>query len=267
MLIGILVCLASAVIQTLSFVSSRRFIVAGHGNPFRLLAMGHVLMGLLAAVVFPFFWHALLLDIHRWLWLTLAASAFYLFGQVFFMIALRRSDSSRVAPLLALKMPAVAVVTILVLRDVINMWQWLAVGIAVAAAFVLNRIGGTLPKQTVLSILLAVCSFAMCDVVIVALIDACMEDAAGATRFAAATRAVCVTYMLCGLGAALLLPWLGARKRRAWLYAAPYACAWLPSMYLFYMALSLIGPVLGNIVISTRGLWAIVLGALIAKAG
>ena len=52
-----------------------------------------------------------------------------------------------------------------------------------------------------------------------------------------------------------------------WLYALPFAAAWLLSMVFLYACFALIGPVFGNILQSTRGILSIVLGAGLARLG
>jgi len=106
-----------------------------------------------------------------------------------------------------------------------------------------------------------VCCFALSDVFIVILVPHL------GTGFAAAARSVGVVYGICGLAALPLLPWQGSRRQADWLAVVPYVACWLPRMYLLFASLALCGPVLGNIVIGTRGLFAIVLGAILANRG
>ncbi len=259
-LLGIILGLCSAAIQAFSFVFTRRFIVNGHGSVIRLLTQGHVIMGLAAAAVLPWVWDE---HVTTWDWWHHAAGAggFYIIGQVGFFIALGNSDASRVAPLLGLKIPAVAVLSMLLLGAHLNPYQWMAVGLSVSAAFLLNRIGGQLPWRTIGGVLFAVSMFALSDVFIVRMVDAMGEG------FLAAARAVCLVYMMCGMVAVAFVPWVGSRKSAPWRATLPYTAAWLPSMYLFFASLWICQPVLGNIVIAHRGLFAIGLGALLAWAG
>ena len=76
-----------------------------------------------------------------------------------------------------------------------------------------------------------------------------------------------VTYSICGGVAAGILPWFPPRDRRDWDGAWQYAAAWLVSVTALYIAFALLGVVFTNIVQSTRGIIAVVLGATLAHLG
>ena len=217
-------------------------------------------MSLVAMMIIPFIWDERITD---WKWLGDAAGAngFYIIGQIGLFAALGNSDSSRVAPLLGLKIPCVAVLAIVLMDHTLEPLQWCAVILSVAAAFLLNRIGGNLPKRVVGGVVFAVAMFACSDIFIVRLINTM------GTGFPAAAHAVCVSYIMCGLMSAASMPWVGTRNPAAWRATGPYAAAWLPSMFLFYASLAICKPVLGNIVIAHRGLFAIALGSILAWLG
>jgi drug/metabolite transporter (DMT)-like permease len=258
--VGIVLGLIAALIQAISFVITRRFIVNGHGSVARVLTQGHLLMGLGAAVILPFCWDD---RITEWNWCIEAAGAagFYALGQVGLLAALGNSDASRVAPLLGLKVPFVACLAMVLLREPIEPVQWVAVALSVAAAFLLNRIGGNLPKRVGGGVVFAAAMFASSDIFIVKLIDTMGEG------FPAAARSVCLVYMICGTVAIAASPWAGSRDAAAWRATIPYAAVWLPSMFFLFASLWMCKPVLGNIVIAQRGLFAIGLGALLAWLG
>lgn len=103
--------------------------------------------------------------------------------------------------------------------------------------------------------------FAFSDIGIIKLVDACGSGLRGSVC------AVCVSYGMCGLTGLAVLPWFGTRRAADWRAAAPYAAIWLPSMFGLFAALAMCGAVLGNIVLSTRGLFSIGLGVLLARGG
>jgi len=140
--------------------------------------------------------------------------------------------------------------------------QWAAVGLSAAAAFALNYTGGALPARTVLAMAVTVTMYAMSDLYIVELIEAL-----GPRNFANSARAACLCYVLCGLAGAALLPHVGRGDRSDWRAALPFTLSWFGSMFLFFWCLGLSGVVLGNIVLATRGVFSIALGAMLAWRG
>jgi len=258
---GIFYGLIASVGQSVSFVYSRRFIVNGHGDEVRLLALGHVMMGSVAAISLPLAWDWSIREIDAVLWYGTLTAATYLIGQIGFFAALRRSEVSRISPLLGLKVAAVAPFSIWLLSAEIVPLQWVAIAMSVFGGFLLNRIGGRLPLMTLSCTLFAVVMFALSDIAIIKLVDTCGQG------FMASIRAVCVTYTLCGLVSLAVLPWCGSRKIADWKAAAPYAAIWLPCMFGLFASLAMCGAVLGNIVLSTRGLFSIGFGVLLARSG
>lgn len=258
---GIIYGLIASAGQSVSFVYSRRFIVNKHGDEVQLLALGHVMMGVGAAICLPFCWDSSITNLASVLWYASIASATYLVGQVGFFAALRRSEVSRVSPLLGLKVAAVAPLSMWLLDAEIVPLQWLAIAMSIAGGFMLKRIGGWLPIGTIVGTLFAVVMFASCDIAIIKLVRLFGDG------MMASVRAVCVTYVICGIAGLAALPWFGSRNSRDWRAALPYAGIWLPSMFGLFASLVMCGAVLGNIVLSTRGLFSIAIGVLLARAG
>ena len=267
--LGILFGLAAACSQSFSYVFSRRFIVGGHGSPLRVLVQGHVLMGLISLVLLPVLWNERAADIGGYWWWLLGAAGFYLVGQGAFFAALRLSEASRLAPLMGLKVVVIALLWAGVLGQAMSAQQWAAVGLSVVAAFMLNYTGGTLPLRSVAAVLAACLMYALSDIHIVRLIDAVSEpgEMSGIEGVRGPMLAACLSYIVCGLASAALLPWLGSRRGGDWAAAAPFAGAWYAAMYGFFTCLALAGPVLGNIVLSTRGIWSIAIGIALAALG
>ena len=120
----------------------------------------------------------------------------------------------------------------------------------------------------------AVLEEAEADLFIVALIDGLQRTAAEAAvplgRIHAGFLAMLVTYAVCGGAAAcglLVAPSLRPSTRGDWIAGSRYAATWLLGMAGLYICFGIVGVVFGNIVQSTRGLFAIVIGASLAHAG
>ncbi|MEX0885854.1 MAG: EamA family transporter, partial [Phycisphaeraceae bacterium] len=199
----------------------------------------------------------------QWILPVVGTAIFYLVGQTMLLIALRYTTASRVAPLLGLKVIGVATLTVVVLGDHVAFGQWLAVGLAVVGAFVLNYTGGSLPLAALAAIGGACLGYTGSDFHIRLTIEA-MPDV---PPLGAAVFAMAATYLICGLIAAPLLPIYGSRDRGQWIAAAPYSLAWLIAMTFLFLCFAAAGLVLGNIVQSMRGLISIGLGGVLASYG
>ncbi|MFM8803474.1 MAG: EamA family transporter [Planctomycetia bacterium] len=274
--LGVAAGLAAAFFSAVSYLVSRHFSLAQatlgrKGAALRLLAMAHVLM---AVVCVPLTWAA---------WPTaspsvavfavpLALSAgLYLLGQACLFAALGRVEASRMAPLLGLKVVMLALIVSFVLGQVLDARQWLAVGLSVAAAALLQTGRAAVPARA-FGVVLACClCFAVSDLWIVRLIDQLQAGAAASGgaigRLHAGSLAMTLTYGLCGTIFTPLAIGLRPHTRHDWAAAAQYAAAWLLSMVGLYCCFGLVGAVLGNILQSTRGVMSVALGATLAHLG
>jgi len=271
--VGVAAGLAAALASAVSYLVSRHHGSRGRGGSLRLLVQAHLLMGLaslpLCWWLAPAVWPA---D-SRWL-LPLAGSvATYLAGQAAVFAALRQVPASRLAPLLGLKLVILAAIVSLEPGGRLSGQQWLAVGMSVAAAVILQR-GGAIPPRALAIVLAGCVVFAVSDLCIVGLIDG-LAESRGATgepisRIHAGGLAMAVTYVACGGLAACILaaaPGLRPRDEDDRKAARRYAAAWLGGMVALYVCFGLVGAVLGNVLQSTRGVMAIVIGAALARSG
>jgi drug/metabolite transporter (DMT)-like permease len=271
-LLGVAAGLVAATSSAVSYLLSRHH-VSGGGSSLRLLVLAHALMGAACLPVAWFLWPAGLPLDRAWVAPLLGSSFCYLAGQAVVFSALARADASRVSPLLGLKIAMLACIVSLLPREPLDVRQWLAVGLSVVAAVMLQRGGGLRPAA--LAFTLAACvAFAVSDLFIVALIDGLQRTAAGADvtlgRLEAGFVAMLVTYAFCGLLAAtalVLRPSLRPALRRDWVAAARYAATWLLGMAGLYTCFGSVGVVFGNILQSTRGMMSIAIGAALAHAG
>lgn len=274
--LGVVSGLAAAFFSAVSYLVSRQYGLrqraAGRtGSGLRLLAIAHLLM---AAVCLPLsvsIWPAASPPLDRFV-LPLAASAgFYLLGQASLFAALKRVEASRMAPLLGLKIVMLAVIVSFVLGHVLDARQWLAVGLSVAAAAMLQIGRGAVPGGAFGFVLACCLCFAVSDIWIVHLIDGLQAAASTSsvviTRLHAGGLAMALTYGLCGVIFAPLVRAVGPLAWADWAAGLRYASAWLLSMVGLYCCFGLVGVVFGNILQSTRGLMSVALGAALAHFG
>jgi len=268
--IGLCAGLITALLSSLSYLVSRHHSLSVGGSRLRLLGLSHALM---AGVSLPL---ALLLSpehlppLKSYYLPLLASAGFYLLGQCALALLLRRSDASRIAPLLGLKIVMLAGITSFLLGEPLDFWQWAAVGLGTVAALALQTGAGGIAGGELPLVLLTCLTFSLSDLAILALIKALVVPVEGFPplgRIHAGGLAMTITYAACG---AVALPLVGCyrpRHRGDWIAAGQYAAAWLGSMAALYICFGQIGVVFGNILQSTRGFMSVVLGAVLAHLG
>jgi len=268
--IGLFAGLITALLSSLSYLVSRHHSLSSGGSRLRLLGLSHALM---AGVSLPL---AILLCPEHLpplasYWLPLVASAgFYLLGQCALALLLRRSDASRIAPLLGLKIVMLAGITSFLLGEPLDSWQWAAVGLGTVAGLALQTGAGGIAWRELPLVLLTCLTFSLSDLAILALIKALVVPVEGfpsLSRIHAGGLAMTITYAACGAVALPLVACYRPRHRGDWIAAGQYAAAWLGSMAALYICFGQIGVVFGNILQSTRGIMSVVLGAMLAHLG
>jgi drug/metabolite transporter (DMT)-like permease len=199
-------------------------------------------------------------------WLELLmVNGFYLIGQFSFFLAITKTEASRLAPLLGLKVILIAMLGILFLNIHLNAWQWVAVVLCFVGAVLSNWSGKTIPMKGVLWLLTAVVGYALSDMSIKLLIDRIAVTAGKGVlaMFIAATA----SYFYLGLFSIVVILFIPQVKVKHLKPAVPFSCLWFSAMLLLFACFGFIGPLFGNIVQSGRGIMAVLLGALIAKFG
>ena len=266
MLTGILLGLGSAVCHSLCYLFTRLFIMKRHQGVLRLLTLGHITMGMISAAALPILWPSSAPPLSSYAWPLVLATAFYFVGQFGLFFALRRSDASRISPLLTVKLAIIAVISIAFLEKTVTLWQWLAVMMAIAAAFVLNYTGGRLGWGALLGVAIACLGYSGSDLCIKWLVDAL--EGGGVTGLGAVLFAVAMCYVLAGGIGLLMLPVTARHVERAdWGYVLPFSLSWLAAMVCLFGAFATVGVLYGGILQSTRGLLSIAAGAVVAKLG
>ena len=239
---------------------------------FGVLVAGHIWTGILSAVGLLCLWNSgIVTSFAHWFPICIVGACSYLIGQWLFFMVQRQVDSSRVVPLLGLKLIFLAIINGCILKLEIYGWpQYLGIFCTMASAFVMADKKSGRP-MTILNVvmLLVQCMF-------YSLTDSCLniqygrvEAFASGSRLACSMLNTCLSYFLVGVETAIcLLPF--ARKKltkRIWIDSFPYAAFWLVGISCLFACFSLIGPVNGAIAQSTRGIFAILIGAVIARLG
>jgi hypothetical protein len=262
---GIALGLGAATCQSCSYVFSGLFVRTFRCSPHVLLVLAHLAMGTVSLVALPLVLPTHLPPVSAYAGPLVGGVVSYLVGQMGLFLALRQTDASRVSPLLGLKLPILVILSVFWLGARYSTGQWLAVGLCLVAAAILNRSGTRIAAGCVGWILLACLGYCLSDLNIRALVARLQGGGLGLGR--AALVGGFLSYALCGAVAALMLPGVPWRDRRMWRHALPFAAAWLGAMLLLFACFGAVGVVLGNIVQSTRGLISIGIGLLVSAAG
>ena len=280
--LGGMASLFLALSYTFSGMSVRRCKDVG---TFGLLCRAHVVMGVLSLIGLPFVWtRTLATHFGDYSLIMLLAIVFYLAGQFCLFMAQRTVDASRVVPLLGMKLLVLAVLNILIMPHLMGtkperygLFQWLGIFLTVGAAFILNKAGQRIPWQSLCWVGMTCLGYASSDTCMTMLVrrlqavGEATADPALAGLAKPSVAAAFITYVICGVAGVVLLPLVkkpeGAHRKTVWGWISPFAFCWLTAMLFLYACFARIGTVNGNIVQSTRGIIAILIGAVLAKLG
>ncbi len=262
--IGILLGLGAATFQSLSYIFSRLFVIRRHEAPMRLLVGAHVCMALFALAILPMAWSDQMPPFQVYAWHVVRTNIPYLCAQLSLFIMMRHTEASRVAPLLALKIVVLALLTSVFMDRVLSGRQWIAALLCLAGAFSLGISGKRLPLRILPWLACSLLGYSLADINIEQLVLAL----APVSKLRASVIATCLSYVFCGVIVLPLVPWAGGRRlARDWRYVLPFAVAWFGAMICLFACFGYVGPVFGNILQSLRGILCILIGAVLAKHG
>ena len=265
MILGIICGLAAALSQCISYIFSKKYIHKD-GTAFQLLIASHFIMGIFATICLGILLLENDLPPFKNYWLELLkVDAFYLLGQMSFFMAISKTEASRVAPLLGLKIIFIALLGIAFWGYYLSFWQWGAVVLCFSGALISNWSGKSISLSGVVWLLGAIVGYSLSDISIKQLIS-CIEIEAG-QGVLPILIAASAAYFYLGIFSVLIILFTRSVKAKHLKPALVFSCWWFTAMLLLFACFGLIGPLFGNLVQSGRGIIAVVLGALIAKFG
>ena len=233
-----------------------------------LMVNAGLIMGIVSLAGLGIFWNpALLHGFWGRLPSLLGASVFWALGQTFVLAAQRNVESSRVVPLLGLKLPMLALLSLLLKGETFNFWQLLAILLVAAAAFVLNKAGKRIPLVNFVLVMCGCLSYCFSDLSLtlqVLQINREVQESA----LMASLHCALLCYAMAGVFALLSLPF--TRKwvtRLALRNAIPYSVLWVSCIVMLDLTFALLGTVLGVILQNTRAIFAILLTPVFILCG
>ena len=262
---GILFGLLSATLQYGAFVFSSKFVRESGRGTLSLLAPAFLAISIPSLVALPFLAGPELPPLRVWVVPALLCSFFAIMGNGAVFIMLKSVDSSRVVPLLAVKVPMLALFCLIANGERYAPRQWLGVALVVPAAWLLCKAGKKIPVKTLAWLFLGSALFGASDYCIRILLNI-FHDCGSLLRVS--FLAFCAAYGLGGIFGALgmvcgFTPGRGQLTKNV----LPFSFFWLVSIAVLFASFAVIGIVNGTIVQSSRGLIAVVLGWLVARAG
>ena len=204
MVLGIFSGLLAASFQATAYLFSRQFMVRFNKSSVYLLALSHIIMGTISIAALPFLWLDSMPEYGTFILPLWGATLFYFSGQAFLLLAIQKTEASRISPLLGIKILVLALLSFFFLHQPLADLQWLAVGLSVLAAIILNWTGSRIPLWSLIFVLLACGGYSLSDINIKMLVSAFQN--AGMVR--ASLFAVALSYTLSGVISILLLPFL-----------------------------------------------------------
>jgi drug/metabolite transporter (DMT)-like permease len=263
---GIALGIFAAFWQACSYFGSRGFLLYTRSSSRALLGLAHVLMGGFALVLLPFaYFHVRdgLMPVGDYILPLLATTFFYLSGQFMLFLALKSMDSSRVAPLLGLKIPILALFSVFFFRETLSVQAVVAVLVCTAGALAISP-PTSMPRLGELGLILLTCSaYCLSDISIPKLVNGLNPE----PTVWHIVFGVCLSYGLAGLVGVVVSLRVGAfRVERGLGRALPYAACWFAGILCLFGCFTLIGPIFGNMLQSTRGIMTVVLAPLVMKA-
>ena len=135
MFLGVLFGLLAALFQSVSYLCTRFFIKQHKNDIGTLLALSHIIMGIISVPLVLFLLPQKMPELSSYLLSLLGSSVFYLLGQLFLFTALIKSEPSRVSPLLGIKVIILALISFIFLHQHLSIVQWLAVVVCSFSVF------------------------------------------------------------------------------------------------------------------------------------
>lgn len=257
---GLVIGIISAVLQSFSYVFSRKFMLK-YASSGKLAVYSQIWMMLMGGIV--------LLVISPWQKINFTPAVWgFAVGSVIcaqcayfcFFRALQEIEASRLSALQGLKMIALAGLNAVLFREYPSAWQWAAILLASFAAAGMNFSGGRLPWRGLLFLGVALFSFAGADIAEFKL----TRVITGSEPLLRALAATAFSFFLLGISSSLTLIKTGF-DRREFVSALPYAACWFCAISLLLASFDMLGVMLGAIIQSGRGIFSVLIGYILLK--
>ena len=265
MLLGVFCGLSAAILNSIGYIFSARFMLR-YDSALRLFVAAALVMMCLSLPFLPFlFPWAQLANRGEFLVMLLIWVASFWCGQGCFFMCLKYFNASCLSSFLGLKIVVLALIFLFFKHENPGLWQWIAVLLSAGAAVSFNWTGAEIGRPAGWFFLfVTLLGYSTCDIYETKIILRLMECGCSLTR--ASLTATAVVYSLLGVVSLPLLFFLKMTKKQL-AYATPYGVLWIGSQIMLFACFALLLPVFGNVILATRGIFSVLIGALLAAVG
>ena len=261
---GILCGLTAAILNSVGYLFSAMYLKRCNA-PFKLLFFAQTWMMILSL---PFLWlffpNQEIADPKRLITALVYWVIVFCIGQGSFFLALRHFEASRLSSLLGLKIIVLTVIYMFAHRSIPNGGQWLAVLMAAAAAMMINwSAGGSWKSKGWLFVFATLICYSLADINETEMVHSLVDS--GLSNFRAAFTATAISYT--ALGTLSLPVLIFFKPDKTFHLSLPYALFWLLSQAALLACYGLLLPVFGNVILASRGIFSVLLGAILACCG
>ena len=254
MIFGFIASFLAAFFQATNYILTQRCQQNFNIDGVKLLIAVHVAIGVFAAypVLFMGYWRLIepsqTSDI-------LLINLPYLFAQYMLIKAIKLSDASVVSPLLAIKIPVLAMISVAMFNAEFALMQWLSILLILLIAWRFSALSGKIAMKPLLLVLAASVGYSFADMAIAQFSKEIIQS----NPFEQSVVTISINYFICGLGSLFLMPVKGVTFKMV--YQVKWvAIAWLIAVVFLLIGFNMTGVVTGNVIQSLRG----VIGVLLA---
>lgn len=262
--IGIILGLCAATSNSVAYLFSRAFLQKHHQSHFHLLAVSHLMLGIVSIGLAAFLWPDNMPSIKDFGLPLLGTALFYLAAQACFFLALRKTEASRLSPMLGAKIIILAIISVLFLDASFTGLQWVAILFSFIAAVLLTGAGSRVPTLAIVLIAATCLGYCMSDINIANLIPN-FEPEMG--KIPASIFSTSLYFIVCGIVSLIMLICLKNTPKAMWKDAIPFSILWYVAMLCLFGCFGTVGIIYGNILQSTRGIISVVLAAFVSMMG
>ncbi|MCQ2396447.1 MAG: EamA family transporter [Lentisphaeria bacterium] len=223
-----------------------------------MLMNAGVVMGAIAALMLAVLWKdGIIACVCRHPLVLAGTSVFFALGQAFVFAAQRQIEASRVVPLLGFKLPMLALISALLFKEHVGIFQWLALTLTFLAAFILNNAGSSFSVSGIAFVLLGCLSYCVSDLSLTAMTNF-LGSELNESNMLSALHCTALSYVLVGLIAAFGL--CVQRKKftmQALRNSVPFAVMWVTCIVFLTLTFARLGTVHGTILQNMRGILTI----------
>jgi len=261
--IGVICGFTTALFASISYIMSRRFTSAEGRTPHQLMALAHVVMGIVSVLLLPFVYiapHGSLIDLALPL---MGAVGTYFIAQFLLFAILKRFTASNIAPMLGLKLVVAGLISFFVLGTALNTYQVVALGLAVCATLILRDSSEGVTFFAVLWVVGICICYSVSDFSISYLTIAIDPE----KGFGAVVMSLVLCYIAAAIYPLVFFREVKQSVKQDWKDASCYALSWYVCMLFLFTAFANLGVVYANVLQSTRSVIAVALGVILARMG